>query len=426
MTRLNGGKAFENNALRDIADKMSDDAPRIIEAARADEKPVDTGGAAAEAENEHEFELVLAGDIPLEMPKWLVRKWIPAESIGMIFGPSGCMKSFFALDLAACVASGRTFHNHSIRTPGAVVYLASEGFSGLRRRLRAWELLRGGDDIDFDKIKLRLSRRAPTLTTMEAASDVLRAIAKAKSTDGDISLVVVDTLARATTGADENSNRDMGQFVQIMEHIQKTYACTVVVVHHTGLSDESRGRGAGCVRAALDFEIKMKKNADCTEIEFTKVKEGQQGEIAVFQWDAVEVGRDEDDEIVDSIVLRLADDDTTRKKTEKPLSEHAHFALRCFREAAETVGELAADGSFNGVQLSKWKQVFFDKSSDDNEKSLQTRFDRAKKELVSESRPAAAKVRFEKRGKVKVFFPAGDLAALDEKNFAEKLKKCKE
>ena len=27
LTRLNGGKPFENNALRDIADKMSDDAP---------------------------------------------------------------------------------------------------------------------------------------------------------------------------------------------------------------------------------------------------------------------------------------------------------------------------------------------------------------------------------------------------------------
>jgi hypothetical protein len=42
-------------------------------------------------------------------PQWILKGIIPTESVVVIFGESGAGKSFLALDLAFCVATGRVF-----------------------------------------------------------------------------------------------------------------------------------------------------------------------------------------------------------------------------------------------------------------------------------------------------------------------------
>lgn len=90
LTRLNGGKAFETNALRDIADKMSDDAPRIIEAARADEKPVDTGGDAQKVAERKRLEAERKRNLRALRNKLSPERGKSPEFIGGIF-PRGCV-----------------------------------------------------------------------------------------------------------------------------------------------------------------------------------------------------------------------------------------------------------------------------------------------------------------------------------------------
>ena len=55
-----------------------------------------------------------------------------------VMGPSGVGKSFVALDYALCIATGRPYLGRYESLRGAVLYIAGEGVSGLRNRVKAW------------------------------------------------------------------------------------------------------------------------------------------------------------------------------------------------------------------------------------------------------------------------------------------------
>src|SRR5690242_19260464 len=67
-------------------------------------------------------------------PQWVIEGVLPAESVSMVYGPSGKGKSFWVLDMAACVTTGRKWHGRAVRQ-GPVVYVA--GSSSLEV-LRGW------------------------------------------------------------------------------------------------------------------------------------------------------------------------------------------------------------------------------------------------------------------------------------------------
>jgi hypothetical protein len=69
---------------------------------------------------------------------WLLRGYLEAETLACLFGESGTMKSFLALDMGLCIASGLPWHGRDVPLAGPVVYVAGEGFRGLSRRIKAW------------------------------------------------------------------------------------------------------------------------------------------------------------------------------------------------------------------------------------------------------------------------------------------------
>jgi hypothetical protein len=63
-------------------------------------------------------------------------------------------------------------------------------------------------------------------------------------------LVVIDTLARSSVGAEENSARDMGEVNDAVDEIAKKLNCLVLLVHHSGKGGGERGSSA--IRGATD------------------------------------------------------------------------------------------------------------------------------------------------------------------------------
>ena len=45
----------------------------------------------------------------LHHEKWLVKNVLPSHGLNLLYGPPGCGKSFIALDIAMCLASGRAW-----------------------------------------------------------------------------------------------------------------------------------------------------------------------------------------------------------------------------------------------------------------------------------------------------------------------------
>lgn len=68
--------------------------------------------------------------------RWLVRSWIEAGSLALLFGESTAGKSFQALDWAACIATGKYWNGCAVQH-GPVFYIAGEGKGGIGRRLAA-------------------------------------------------------------------------------------------------------------------------------------------------------------------------------------------------------------------------------------------------------------------------------------------------
>ncbi|WP_084191443.1 AAA family ATPase [Algiphilus aromaticivorans] len=258
-----------------------------------------------EAENKGAFRLVRACDMEFKAPSWLVRGVLESDSTALVFGDPAAGKSLLALEIGASLSVGCAFHGHEVKQ-SPVIYIAGEGGNGLRRRTRAWEIARGHS---LEGAPLFMSTKATALTDMEEAEAVVTEVDAVAREHGSPGLVVVDTVARNFGAGDENSTQDMGAFIAAADRIRARYACTVLLVHHTGHGDKSRARGAMALKGALDAEYRLEKDDDGTvRMTATKMKDAAEPEPLAFRIAEVELDLvDDRGEPVTSAVLDRID-----------------------------------------------------------------------------------------------------------------------
>lgn len=167
---------------------------------------------------------------------------IDRGTVTMLAGPSGHGKSFLALDWACSVATGSEWLGNDA-VQGRVLYVAAEGGTGMKSRVRAWRKEHGAvDDKCFNMV----------IDPVQFGD--AEALAALVSYARDFDFVVIDTVARCTAGLEENSERDMGLFVDALYKIRdarEECGTTVLVVHHTGYH-KSRARGSSALQAGVD------------------------------------------------------------------------------------------------------------------------------------------------------------------------------
>src|SRR6185503_12980305 len=98
-----------------------------------------------------------------------------------------------------------------------------------------------------------------------------------------VGLIVVDTLARAIAGDDENSAQDMAAFIGRVSSIARETGAAVLVVHHPGKDDARGMRGSTALFAACDAVIKITANGDLREVATEKVKDGVIGPLFSYR-----------------------------------------------------------------------------------------------------------------------------------------------
>ena len=201
---------------------------------------------------------------------WLVKRWLQDNALMMVHGPSGGGKTFIVLDWALRIAGGVTnWRGHKV-TPGTVVYLAGEGHHGLRGRVAAWK-----HHHKVKSTKIWVSRSGCDLNTdagYQRVAESLRSLAEPPK------LIIVDTLHRFLLG-DENSAQDAKTMLDACANLMNAFGCSVLLVHHTGVSDEAqhRARGSSAWRGALDIEVSVvpKKGDKPIEIIQRKSKDAE-------------------------------------------------------------------------------------------------------------------------------------------------------
>lgn len=295
-------------------------------------------------------------------PHWLVKGVVDADSLACLFGPSGSGKSFVALDMALCIASGVAWHGRKIAHAGPVVYVAGEGLHGLKKRIRAWFL--DHPDIDPESVPFFLTSRPVRFLSADDLEIAVSEINTIVESHGRPKLVVVDTVARCFGDGDENSTADMNAFVDALYELKQAFECCVFCVHHTGLADQSRARGSSAFKAALDWEYSLAVSDGQKLLACTKAKDCEAPESLAFETEVIDTGwTDEDGEPVTSLVLRKVDaikGGHGKKNDTRPIkgaNRVAYLVLKKLSTAGDIVGASAVP-----VDIETWRAECYKES----------------------------------------------------------------
>jgi len=275
-----------------------------------------------------------ASDYPaVTAPETIVAGLLEAGTLVVLFGATNTGKTTFALDLGLRVARGELWRGRRTRK-GVVLWLALESAAGLRRRVVAHRLqYKSGAPLFADVTE------AVELLDVHDANAIIATIRAAESDTGEkCALVVVDTVARALAGGDENDGRDMGLLIRHCDLIRQETGATVLLIHHSG-KDSTRGaRGHSSLRAAVDTEIEVIGQANPRQAKVTKQRDLPSGDVFAFDLETVELGCNTDTgETITACVVAHREDVPTTPAA--PRSKAAAAILRALRAQQDDRGK---------------------------------------------------------------------------------------
>lgn len=280
------------------------------------------------------FHYINAPDISHELDaNDFVQGLLAQGAMSVVYGESNCGKTFFMTNLCFHIVDGKRWNDKRVEK-GNVLYVSLEGSFGLRNRIAAYKRETGSSLDGFLMMPC-----AVDFTSEKEADDndivqLLYLVNEAKAKLGDIKLIVIDTLARAIGGGDENSGQDMGRLVKHADIIRQHSGAHICFIHHSG-KDKARGaRGHSSLRAAVDTEIEISRQegADYSEVKIAKQRDMEIGEPSNFKLRSVVLGQNKYGEDVSSCVVEpyILEEDTqefVHKKIKSGKTKTAFDAL---------------------------------------------------------------------------------------------------
>lgn len=223
--------------------------------------------------------------------QWIVDKVFGRKDLGMIFGESGCGKTFVVVDMIVSLCHQEHWADSmSINEEVNIAYFAGEGFAGLAERFKAAAHSRG-----FSKIpNFTLFNKMPQLflgsDVNEYQVSMKRFVAECKKRDYKPDILIIDTLHTAIVDAEENSAKDVGRILSSCKHAISELGCSVILVHHTNKGGNSE-RGSGALRGGMDFMLEVRmpenKNTGYHKVCCSKLKDGEIWKEKLFSLDKV-------------------------------------------------------------------------------------------------------------------------------------------
>jgi hypothetical protein len=330
-------------------------------------------------------------DIQDEPVEWLIHGILPRKAFTALYGPPGSFKSFIALDMAEAIATGRPWMGNEVEQQGAVLYICGEGFGGMGARIKACQIHHStpkGAPIYVIRHQLNLRSSA------EDFNALMMAVVQLVETTGiEFQLLIIDTLARAFGGGNENDSDAMGSFITSMGKIQEFLACALMVLHHSG-KDLAKGlRGHSSLLGAVDTQLEILRFEDQAKgiISLTKQKDGQDGIRIGFEMTEVEIsGSTLGFDPVVSLAVQASDEAVNqaskRGKSNSGAGKNQRLEMSCLENVVKAKGTIKyVDGLQRmAVDLEDWRLELRSRMGVDetSESKFKTAWSRAKKRLV--------------------------------------------
>lgn len=222
-----------------------------------------------------------------EAPDELIEGLIVSRSLTVVYGDSNSGKTFFALSLAAAIASGQEIYGRKV-DPGLVVYLACEAPASIRARMQAIKRFHGCDLANLAMVPMPLNFYQGD----QDANDVIALVRAIESAKGQpVRLIIGDTLARMSAGANENSGEDMGPVMARFDRVATATGAALMVIHHAGKDAAKGARGWSGIRAHVDTEIEVVERDGARSACITKQRElPSKGQDIYFRLEVIQMG----------------------------------------------------------------------------------------------------------------------------------------
>jgi len=295
--------------------------------------------------------------------EYVVKGLLTRGDVACIFGEPGAGKSLIAPYLGYQVAHGESAFGMRTKQ-GTVFYVAAEDAYGMQGRVQALAQ-RQGHKSDFRLIE--------GISNLSEDSDHLEWLAEHVAEQRP-SLIVIDTLAMAFPGLEENDAQAMNRVIAVGKTLA-IHGSAVVFIHHGTKADGSTPRGHSVFNGALDISMHLAKGDDgIIRGTLKKNKRGTTDRDIAFRIRVEDFGLDDDG---DPITAAVAEELTAREAARMPkLSASQRAALDLLEGLEKDEGTVSNE---------RWAEVAsegFHVSPSENLKSRQTAFRRARADLV--------------------------------------------
>jgi hypothetical protein len=288
---------------------------------------------------------VFLGDIPPTAPKELIKGLIPADGVAVTGGQSTAGKTFIQNYKAVCLATGKPYFGRRIVEKVGTVIIAAEGriimpnrFGAVCKKLEITDPLpilwpkAVPDFMDTDGLKLFISELKEIDKYFRGEFGVR------------LGMTVIDTVAACFAMKDEDDNSEATKVCNIMRGIYEETGSLMAPTQHYGKNADSGLRGASAWRGSADIvegvlaDIHpLTGKTDNRQLTCTKSRDGEQGAIAPFNLEFVELGLNEESEPFGSCCVVPKLDEAVNDAT--PMSKGKRAVRDAITEALDTRGE---------------------------------------------------------------------------------------
>lgn len=283
---------------------------------------------------EFPLDLIFADKLPSDFtpPDELVEGVLTVGDGSILYGDTNTGKTFLVIDMTCAVARGVDWMGRKTES-GLVLYLAAESPASVKRRLQAYQKHHGIIIPNF-----AVAQNPINLFDSDADTNAIIQTVHLieKHYRQKVRLIVGDTLARLSAGANENAGQDMGLVVRHFDLIRNECDAHFMLIHHSGKNAAAGARGWSGVRAAVDTEIEITDSPAGRCVEITKQRDLDTKGVRIgFHLEPITLGLTKWKSLATSCVVMPAD--APKKQTSKRLSEIAGAIIEYMNVAKNSV-----------------------------------------------------------------------------------------
>jgi hypothetical protein len=283
------------------------------------------------------YEFLNKNSLSIEPADELVEGWLVKGSVSMLYGPTNVGKTFITVDLACAVSRGIDWFGAKTEK-GVVLYLAAEAPRSVKTRCFGYAREHGCELENLVVVDSSVNLFSDSNIVGRIAA-LVKEIEEARGLK--VNLIIGDTLAILSAGANENSGQDMGSVMKNVGAIAGQTAAHFLLTHHTGKTLGANARGWSGVTAFVDTELAIVVEQNKPFLTVTKQRDlDSKGKEISFALKTVTVGKTKFGADATTCVVIPGDSKRLPKQATKKLGLVEREALKFIETSSDGLSRL--------------------------------------------------------------------------------------